>query len=64
MPRLDELTPVERSVYRSEVARKRCAACNHGEQWRLNSGAYVFDCRIGRKWPKRGICRGFDDRER
>lgn len=64
MPRLDELTPVERSVYRSEVAAKRCGACRHGEPWQLNSGATVIDCKILRKWPKRGICRGFDDRER
>lgn len=54
MPRLDELTPVERSVYRSEVAAKRCGACRHGEPWQLNSGATVIDCKILRKWPKRG----------
>lgn len=57
----DELTPVERVTYREEVKQKRCLACNHASI-RVVLGVRVVEfCRLGRVWPKAGVCRGFSD---
>lgn len=56
----NNLTVVERKIYKEEVREKRCLACNNAHK-RVVFGLTVVECKIGKSWPKFGICRGFCD---
>lgn len=58
---MTQLTQTERGAYTLEKREKRCKACRNGQLMFALEPYRVVICRIGKAWPKRGMCKSFED---